>query len=133
MFSEQALNCYPRLPTCINLARIPKDLKIHNLIRGPLGSMHMSSEMTEILSPLSFPLTGQNHASQCVLATKGRADRVMEVSCEEKEGKGRQKPLGPPVFVQDPPFPHLDYLLPGATAILLSQQALRRLAVNGNH
>lgn len=102
MFSEQALNWYPRLPTCINLARIPKDLKIHNLIRGPLGSMLMSSEMTEILSPLSFPLMGQNHASQCVLAIKGRADRVIEASCEEKEGKGRQKPRGPPVFAQGP-------------------------------
>lgn len=85
-----------QLPKCVNWPISLKTLTYVTFLKIHLGFMLVSSEILQTLSPLSFPPSGHNykHASQAVLATKGKAERAIETSSEEEEGDGKAKSPG---------------------------------------
>lgn len=87
----------------------------------------------QIPSPLSFRLNGAEPRHVLhnggIPATNGKADRVLEASCEEKGGEGRQGPLEPPVCVRGPSLSSLGLFTP--TPVLLEQQSPLRRTANG--
>lgn len=124
------LNCYSRLLKYLNWPVSLKTLKSMTLIT----SIRVICSFPEIPAiPLAFPWTEkqQQHTSQGGPATKGKDDRVIKASSEEK--RERQRPLEPLILPPGPFFSSLGYLLPSAMAILPSQWSLLRLTVNGKH
>lgn len=79
-------------------------------------------EMSQILSPLSFPLNGgrtKKCTSQNVPASKRKADGVIEASSEEEGERMAKAPRTTDTQVSS--FSLHEYLLPGTVLILPSQ------------
>lgn len=100
------------------LANISKDLKFH-----PSYKL-ISSEIPQILGPLSFPLNGtepRNASHEASLSARNKLMGLSRHLVRRKREKGWQRPLEPLLLTPGSSFSSCGYLLPGTLLILPSQ------------
>lgn len=87
---ERALNFYSQLPKSVNWTVSLKTLKSITFLKIYLGYMLVSSEILQILSPISFLWTGQKCHHRRHPCHQWN-NWITEASSGEEEGKGKEK------------------------------------------